>query len=65
MTDQERDDLLLSMAARLDRIDTRLDNLEKGQAELKQDIAAVENGLQDLRRDREAHGMLPPAEKVG
>ena len=65
MTDQERDDLLLSMAARLDRIDTRLDNLEKGQAELKQDIAAVKNGLQDLRRDREAYGMLPPAEKVG
>ena len=56
MTDEERDELLLDLRDRLERI-------EEKQGEQGETLDAVSDGLQDLRRDLEVHAMLPPSEE--
>ncbi len=41
-----------------DRLGTKVNRLDAK-------VDAVSDGLQDLRRDLESHGMLPPSEAVG
>jgi chromosome segregation ATPase len=71
MTERERDELLQGLAADMAEVkasvanlETGVANLETGQAELKETVDAVSDGLQELRRDLEAHGMLPPQENA-
>ena len=65
MTERERDELLQGLAADMAEVKaTGVANLETGQAELKETVDAVSDGLQELRRDLEAHGMLPPQENA-
>ena len=53
------------LESRMDRLESRMDRLEQEVAGLRQDVGAVSDGLQDLRRDLESHGMLPPAAEAG
>jgi hypothetical protein len=64
MTERERDELLQGLAADMAEVKASVANLETGQAELKETVDAVSDGLQELRRDLEAHGMLPPQENA-
>ena len=58
MTEQERDELLLSIVETQREHGEKLDNV-------KATVDAVSDGLQDLRRDLEDHAVLPPAEAAG
>ena len=69
MTEQERDALLGRLEAGQKRVSEELAGLRddhgKRLDEIKHLVDAVDNGLQDLRRDLEQHGMLPPVEQAG
>jgi archaellum component FlaC len=67
MTDQERDALLQGLAADMANVkasvanlETRLDGLDRKVDDLKETVDSVSDGLQDLRRDLEHHGMPTP-----